>query len=88
MKPSHAAALVGWLLLIPPASGVEGGPLNRWQFVNDFRTESDCQAGRQKYYNDGLALMNGARSKATIDEGRRFMSASCISDEDPRLQRD
>jgi len=87
MKPLHAAALVGWLLLIPPTGGKEGEPLNRWQFVNDFRTESGGQAGRQKYHDDGVALMNIARSKTTTDEGRRFMSASCISDEDRRLQR-
>jgi hypothetical protein len=90
MKLRHAAALAPmiWYLLIPPAGGNEHSPMNQWQMVNVFDTEAACQAGRQKYYNDGIELMKMGKTSSAIEESHRFTSATCLAADDPRLRGD
>ncbi len=89
MKFCHAAALAPmiWYLFIPPAGGNEKSPMSEWQMVNVFDSEAACQVGRQKYYNDGIELMKMATTSATVEESRRFTSATCAAADDPRFRR-
>jgi hypothetical protein len=88
MKLRHAAALIPmvWYLLIPPAGGDEHSALNLWQMVNVFESEEACQAGRQKYYNDGIELLKMGKTSTAAEESRRFTHAACAAADDPRLQ--
>ncbi len=87
MKPRYSAVLASmiWYLLVPPAGRDERSPLRDWQMVNVVETEKDCEAGRQKYYNDGIELLKIGKSSSAIAEGRRFTSATCVKADDPRL---
>ena len=88
MKLRRAAAILPmvWYLLIPPGGGNEHTALNQWQMVNVFETESECQRGRQKYHDDGAALMKLGKTTSTVEESRRFTNAMCAAADDPRLQ--
>lgn len=88
MKLRHAAALAPmiWYLLIPPAGGNEHSAISQWQMVNVFGTEAACQAGRQKYYDDGVELMKMGKTSSAAEESRRFTNATCIAADDPRLR--
>ena len=88
MKLRRSAALVPmiWYLLIPPTGGNEHSAINRWQMVNVFETESACEAGRQKYHDDGVELMKIGTTSSTVEESHRFTSATCAAADDPRLQ--
>ncbi len=86
----HAAVLtlmIWWYLFIPPVGGNEHSPVNQWQMVNTFDSEPECQAGREKYYKDGIELMKIGKTGFAMEEGRRFTSAACFAADDPRLRR-
>jgi hypothetical protein len=82
MKPRHAAALalVGWYLMLPPASSHGGNarvhsnsPLRRWARIGNLYSNIDCEKARERVQRKAQNekeehLQGAARMDANIDD--------------------
>lgn len=84
----HAAALalMGWYLLIPPATLPPNvsyrSPLSKWQTISAFDSADECQDFLTTFFQT-------SRQKAALNllepAYRDFMFAKCVASDDPRL---
>jgi hypothetical protein len=99
MKPRHAAALalVGWYLIVPPASdwtkyhkgsngaflhGFPSAPLSRWKRQGDFGSQIECEKARQR-----LTTRDGQGANQLPTNAKQYFAAhaTCVATDDPRL---
>ena len=84
MNPRHAAALalVGWCLVLPPASESftfinSKAPLSQWTLDGQFDSAQNCENRRQQLIHENWK---------SADEKRRFQLSRCVPRDDPRLK--
>lgn len=84
-KLCHAAAfvLVGWYLMVPPASYPKDGsffiradlPIRHWAQLDSFDTADKCEAALKQLSRDDVPIM-----------AAKARSGRCIASDDPRLK--
>jgi hypothetical protein len=92
MKLRHAAALVGWYLMLPPYKAGVGADLNApfaaWIAKDEYRSEMNCKAALRKY-QDGLPerLRESADNRQAVEWlSQAYPAARCLWTTYPRLK--
>ena len=101
MSLRHAAALalVGWYLMVPPYEGRISDPasvvvndraaISKWEISDSFDSANDCADQRMRSqsaaskYPDSMLRAPKTSHQLTV---ARFMFATCIATDDPRLK--
>jgi hypothetical protein len=87
MQAWHVAALalLGWYLIVPPMTGLGGGPdlqapFNKWHIRASFDSARACN----HVYLEELDRI--WKSKADAKQRIQIQNAQCIATDDPRLK--
>ncbi len=84
MKLPHAAALalVGWYVMMPPASSPDpNSPLSEWKIVKEYDSELECKEQVEIFHQ------YAKQPPSNYDWARNPRSyAECLSSDDPRLK--
>jgi hypothetical protein len=96
MNLRHAAALalVGWYLMVPPASSAWGNwshPVNTWDVHGRFESKDECEKARQQYVSDPSHFpysraLGDPVGRKLLSEGKVPVPSECVSSDDPRLK--
>lgn len=81
MKLRHAAALVGWYLMVPPQGNTKvcdgSAPISsRWAIIGSFDKADDCENAHARL----------VQKEKTERSKRCVIAALCIATDDPRLK--
>lgn len=91
MKPCHAAALAGWLLLYPPWTAQQKAPdptmpRSRWYQMATFDSLANCEENKIKFLEEiDRKTLYADPDKMTAQERMRHL-ALCVSASDSRLK--
>jgi hypothetical protein len=96
-----AFALMSWLLIVPPAVGIDGHPdkavpLTKWEQMGNYNSVEECQADRAAFVKRDqaeykLSLASRSTQSTTLPDSTRqsalkSSAAVCISADDPRIK--
>ncbi len=86
MKFFHSAALglVGWYLMMPPASHtlrtLHTADMSKWRIQATYASAAECEQARQKSASNGRPNLRNAKQQYLAHRGE------CVASDDPRLK--
>lgn len=67
-------------------TGDETAPLSKWQIVNTFEREGECELSRKEFFDVGTKRMQNAKDDQERVFGVLMAKATCVATDDPRLK--